>query len=346
MKGSYSGHRMTVYGTIVPKLFPLLRSIELSEKMTIKAKGRLKIIDWHRSHGENISLTSRHFGLSRRTIRIWVKRYNEKGMLSLNDKSHRPKNLRLPTTDSSVVVEIVKLRKQYPAWSKYKLQVILKRQGIVVSSSTVGRVLKRRGLINYKASAKRRRAALRPKARFPHGLKVGSPGDMIQMDVKHIMLTGGHRFYQFTAIDVLTKTRVLDVYPSESSKHGAQFLNKCVVEFPFLIKAIQTDNGSTFLKYFQQECERLNLKHYFIYPRHPKQNTYVENSHKSDKDEFYLQGKISPFLEVMRENVGQRQRIWNGFRPHQALNYLTPNEYFLKWQEGRLPTRDVITLQT
>lgn len=346
MKGSYSGRHMTIYGTIVPKLFPLLRSIELSEKMTVKAKGRLKIIDWHRSHGQNISLTSRHFGLSRRMVRMWAKRYNEKGMLALNDKSHRPKNLRLPTTDSLIVMEIVKLRKQYPAWSKYKLQVILKRQGIIVSASTVGRVLKRRGLINHKASIKRQRAALRPKARFPKGLKVSCPGDMIQMDTKHIMLTEGKKLYQFTAIDVLTKTRVLNIYPSESSKHGLHFLHKCLAEFPFAIKAVQTDNGSTFLKHFQEECEKLGLKHYFIYPRHPKQNTYVEISHKSDKDEFYQQGNVSPFLEVMRENIGQRKNIWNGFRPHQALNYLTPNEYFLKWQESRLPTKDIITLQT
>lgn len=337
---------MTVYGTIVPKLFPLLRSVELSEKMTGKAKGRLKIIDWHRRRGQNISLTSRHFGLSRRMVRMWAKRYNEKGMLALNDKSHRPKNLRLPTTDSSVIVEIVKLRKQYPAWSKYKLQVILKRQGIAVSASTIGRVLKRRGLINHKTSQKRKRAALKPKPRFPRGLKIACPGDMVQMDTKDIVLTGGKKLYQFTAIDVLTKTRVLDVYPSESSKHGLSFLRKCLNEFPFAVKAVQTDNGSTFLKYFQRECEQLNLKHYFIYPRHAQQNSYVEVSHKSDKDEFYLQGNVSPFLEVMQTSIKQRQDIWNTFRPHQALNYLTPYEYLQKWQKGRLPTRDVITLQT
>jgi len=346
MKGSYSGRHMTIYGTIIPGLSSLLRSMEISERMSVKAKGRLKIIDWHRQHGRNISLTSRHFGLSRRMVRTWVKRFNEKGMLALNDRSRRPKNLRLPTTASSVIVEIVKLRKQYPAWSKYKLQVILKRQGTIVSASTIGRVLKRRGLINHKVSQKRKRAALKPKPRFPRGLKIANPGDMIQMDVKHIVLTGGSRFYQFTAIDVLTKTRVLDVYPSESSKHGLDFLHKCLTEFPFPIKVIQTDNGSTFLKYFQKECERIGLKHYFIYPRHPKQNTYVETSHRADKDEFYLQGNITSFLGDMRNRIEQRQDIWNNFRPHQALNYLTPHEYLQKWQEGRLPTRDVITLQT
>jgi len=35
MKGSYSGHHVTVYGTIVPNLFPLLRSLE--EPFSIKA---------------------------------------------------------------------------------------------------------------------------------------------------------------------------------------------------------------------------------------------------------------------------------------------------------------------
>jgi len=346
MKGSYSGRHMTVYGTIVPKLSLLLRSIELSEKLSVKAKGRLKIIDWHRSHEKNISLTARHFGLTRNTLRCWVKRYNEKGMLGLNDRSHRPKNLRLPTTTSSVVVEIVKLRKQYPAWSKYKLQAILKRQGIIVSSSTIGRTLKRRGLINHRISAKRQRAALRPKARFPHGLRISNPGDMVQMDVKHIMLTGGCKFYQFTAIDVLTKIRVLSVYPSESSKHGAQFLNKCLAEFPFPVKIVQTDNGSTFLKHFQQECERLGLKHYFIYPRNPKQNTYVEISHQADEREFYQQGNVCSLLDEMRKKNSNWQDIWNTFRPHEALNQLTPQEYFLKWKNGRLPTRDTIILQT
>jgi len=38
------------------------------------------------------------------------------------------------------------------------------------------------------------------------------------MDVKHIMLPGGKRHYQFTAIDVLGKRRCLRAYSSESSR--------------------------------------------------------------------------------------------------------------------------------
>ena len=46
-------------------------------------------------------------------------------MVGLNDRSHRPKNVRKPTTSWEAVNEIVKIRKQYPAWSKYKIRKIL-----------------------------------------------------------------------------------------------------------------------------------------------------------------------------------------------------------------------------
>ena len=166
------------------------------------------------------------------------------------------------------------------------------------------------------------------------------------MDIKHIMLAGGHRFYQFTAIDVLTKYRVLRVYPSESSRNGADFLRECLREFPFPVKAIQTDNGSTFLKEFERSIKELEIPHYFIYPRMPKQNTYVEISHGADKREFYQQGNVCSFLETMRERIKERQLIWNTVRPHQALNYLTPAEYLARLQTIPLPTRNFITLQT
>lgn len=202
---------------------------------------------------------------------------------------------------------MVKIRKEYPAWSKYKIEAILKRQGVEVSASTVGRTLRRRGLISQKASRRRKKAALRPKARSPRGFKVSRPGDMVQMDTKCIMLTGGRKLYQFTAIDVLTKFRVLKIYPSESSRNGACFLEYCLREFPFPLRAIQTDNGSSFLKEFQRLCEKKGVKHYFICPRHPQQNTYVEISHQADEREFYKQGNTCSILEVMQETIQKWQ---------------------------------------
>ena len=346
MKGKYNGCRMTIYGTILPGAISIARSAFLTDKLTEQAKYKIKILDWHRTHGNNNSLAARHFGISRMTLYRWVRRFKQYGVTGLNENSRKPKHLRQPTTPWNTVTRIVQLRKQYPAWSKYKIRALLSREGIQVSASTVGRVLKRRGLINLKISKKRRKAALCPKARFPRGLRISEPGDMIQMDTKHIMLPGGKRFYQFTAIDVLTKRKVIRVYPSESSRNGAQFLEECLRGFPFPIKAVQTDNGSTFLKEFNKLCQAKGIPHYFIYPRTPKQNTYVEISQEADKREFYQQGNIYSILPVMQRKAKEWEDIWNNVHPHEALNYLTPSEYLFKVQNSRIPTKDVIVLQT
>ncbi|MDP3995877.1 MAG: DDE-type integrase/transposase/recombinase, partial [bacterium] len=276
MKGKYNGCRMTIYGTILPGAATIYRSAALVNSLTERAKYKIKILDWRKAHGNNNALTARHFGLGRMTLYRWLKCFKRSGVIGLNEESRKPKHLRQPTIPWDTVSRIVQLRKIYPAWSKYKLRALIMKEGMPVSASTVGRVLKRRGLINKKISSKRRRAALRPKARFPHGLRISEAGDMIQMDTKHIMLPGGKKFYQFTAIDVLGKRKVMRVYPSESSRNGAEFIEECLLGFPFPIKAIQTDNGAPFQKEFDKFCQAKGIPHYFIYPRSPKQNSYVE----------------------------------------------------------------------
>lgn len=346
MKGRYNGCRMTVYGHILPGAASIARWASKVESLTPEARRRVKIMDWHRAHGGNISLTARHFGMSRFTIREWSKRFHRYGIVGLNEQSRKPKNVRRPTTSWNIVIKTIQLRKQYPAWSKYKIKALLKREGIEVSASTVGRILKRRGLIDKKVSKRRRKAALRPKARFPRGLRISQAGNLIQMDTKHIMLPGGRKLYQFTAIDVLTKRRVLRVYPSESSRNGAHFLQECLLNFPFTIKAVQTDNGSTWQKEFDKLCKEKGLPHYFIYPRTPKQNTYVEISHWADDREFYKQGNVHVLVQAMQEKIREREDVWNNVRPHEALGQVTPSEYFWKLQTDRLPTKNVIILQT
>lgn len=336
---------MTIYGTLIPGAAGIARNAALTNSLTEKAKWKIKILDWHKAHGDNQSLTARRWGIGRMTLYRWQKRFKHYGITGLNDESTRPKRGRQPVTSWQIVSRAVQLRKQYPAWSKKKIRAIMFREGIVTSESTVGRIFKRRGLIGKKESAKRRKAALRPRMRFPKGLMISNPGDMVQMDTKHIVLTGGRKFYQFTAIDVLTKHRILRVYPSESSRNGKLFLQECIANFPFPVKAIQTDNGAPFLKDFDKHCKTIQLPHYFIYPRKPKQNTYVEISHGADKREFYRYGNKSSFLEIMRANIREWENTWNTIRPHEALGQMTPVQYYWKIKLNGLPTNKAIVLQ-
>ena len=142
-----------LYGTILPGAVSITRSAALVNSLTERAKYKIKILDWHKAHGENRSLTARHFGIGRMTLYRWIRRFKHYGVIGLNEESRKPKHLRQPTTAttaSNIVPRTVQLRKQYPARSKYKIKVLLKKEGIEVSTSTVGRILKRRGLIDKK----------------------------------------------------------------------------------------------------------------------------------------------------------------------------------------------------
>jgi transposase InsO family protein len=205
--------------------------------------------------------------------------------------------------------------------------------------------LKRKGFIDQKVSRKRHNAAITPRRRFPKGLKISAPGDLVQMDVKHVMLPGGKRHYQFTAIDVLSKERVLARYSSESSRNAAGFLTVCRKEFSFRLHTVQTDNGAPFQKEFEAACQKLGIDHYYIEPRQPKQNSYVEISHEADEREFYSQGNAWVDPEVMTTKLKNWQRIWNEIRPHQALGYLTPRAYLAKFYQTNGAVKPIV-LQT
>jgi transposase InsO family protein len=330
---------MTTYGYVLPKAGLLLR---LATGLSDKAKHRLRIIDWHRANGENQSLTCRHYGIGREALREWLKRFNERGIKGLEDKSHRPHKVRERETPLSVQNEVVKIRKVNPYYSKYKISVLLSAK---VSPSSVGRILKDKGLINHKVSAKRSKAAKSPKARFPRDIVINCPGKLVQIDTKHLP-NPQRRLYQFTAIDVLTKLRVLWVSASISSESAARFLQICLKEFPFNIEGIQTDNGSEFHKYFDRLCQKLKLPHFYTEPRSPKQNSYVERSHLTDELEFYQQGNMRTTIDLLRPLIKIWQDKYNHERPHQSLNYLTPMKYFQKYERQGISTKEYIPLQT
>lgn len=331
---------MTTYGYILPKAGRLLR---LATNLSDKAKHRLKIIDWHRANGENQSLTCRHFGIGREALREWLKRFKQYGIKSLEDRSHRPHKIRTREIPLSTQDEIVKIRRANPYYSKYKISVLLSGKA---SPSSVGRVLKDKGLINHRISAKRSKAAKYPKHRFPRDIVIKYPGKLIQIDTKHLTIYRGRKFYQFTAIDVLTKIRVLWVTTHISSAAAERFLKLCIKEFPFKIENVQTDNGSEFHKHFDRLCKQLNLPHYYTEAYSPKQNSYVERSHLTDELEFYQQGNMRTSAELLQPLIKVWERKYNYERPHQSLNYLTPMAYFTKMQTNVISTREYIPLQT
>jgi transposase InsO family protein len=113
------------------------------------------------------------FGISRPTGRLWLERYREQGVGGIAERSRRP--VRSPRLTSPCLEEqVVDLRRRYPDWGARKLQVLLERDGVLLTRSTIHRILLRRNLI---LASDRHELALE---RFERSC----PNELWQMDFK------------------------------------------------------------------------------------------------------------------------------------------------------------------
>ena len=86
------------------------------------------------------------------------------------------------------------------------------------------------------------------------------PGERVQVDVKvvpSVCITGDakimeERFYQYTAIDEYSRFRFVAAFKEQSTYSSVQFLEMLLKAFPFKIECIQTDNGTEFIKPFDE----------------------------------------------------------------------------------------------
>ena len=328
---------MRIINGVVPGVSRLARlQVELSKK----ARQRLKWFDYYHSHGHNARLTCRHFDISPQTFYRWKRRYNSHHLDSLEDHSHRPKHLRQPTYSAALVEAVFKLREEYPRWGKDKLVVLLREEGYQVSTSMVGRIIRRlkdRGVLREPVRnhvSARRRGFKRPYAvRKPKDYQVAQPGDLIQLDTLDIRPLPGVVFKHFTARDIISRWDIIEVYRQATASTATHFLDKLEQRLPFTIRAIQVDGGSEFEAVFEEECQRRGIKLFVLPPRSPKLNGCVERAHRTHTEEFYEVTESSFDLTELRDELLQWERTYNTIRPHQALGYMTPLKFLEQWKE-------------
>lgn len=325
---------------ITPILSGVLR-LKLAPELSKEATKRLKWFDYYHSHGGNARLTCRYYGISPQTFYRWKRRYDPGRLESLESRSHRPRRVRQPSYSVELVQAVVRLRESYPRWGKDKLVILLEAEGYRVSASTVGRILsyaKRRGILkepipNYVSARKRPRN--RPYAmRKPKDYAAREPGDIVQVDTMDLRPLPGVMFKHFTAHDVVCKWNVMSVHRQASAATAAHFLDSLRERMPFPIRAVQVDGGSEFESVFEQECQRRGIRLFVLPPRSPKLNGGVERAHRTHTEEFYEVTDSSFDLAELRQKLLEWETIYNTFRPHQALGYLTPLRFLEQKRKG------------
>ena len=303
------------------------------EDLSGEAKKRLKWFDWHRDHGENVSLTCRHFGIARQTFYRWKQRYNPFDLASLADRSSRPRHVRQRTWTTAEVLAVQRLRETFSRWGKEKLAVILLREGVKLSASRVGRILnylKGRGLLKEplrRSLARRRQWKRQYATRKPRSYEANAPGDIVQIDTMDVRPEPGVVLKQFTTVDVVSRWSVPTIASNATALLASRALDDVVARMPFPVKAIQVDGGSEFMAEFEDACQQRSILLFCLPPRSPKLNGRVERANRTYREEFYDCSTATPTVAGFKADLRDWEHTYNHIRPHQSLGQLTPAQF-------------------
>ena len=66
-------------------------------------------------------------------------------------------------------------------------------------------------------------------------------------------------------------------------------------------------------------------------PKRPQYNGCVERANRTVRQEFYPFYAGEPTVAGVNEGLIAYLKCYNEYRPHQALDSMTPSEYFQQW---------------
>jgi|GEM_PF-2863586 transposase len=154
------------------------------------AKARFEAARLVVKEGLKASQVAIMYGVHRATIGKWVRRFprrlNQYGHF-ISTLSSAPNHHPRQTPDE-VIDRIIELREKLKGRCAPVIHAHLISEGYKISARTVGRVLKKEGLIRKKKLSRFLKSCYpRPEANLP--------GDLVQMDTIHVMRGDGSRYY-------------------------------------------------------------------------------------------------------------------------------------------------------
>lgn len=300
-----------------------------------EARNRLAWMDYYHQT-KNVSLTCRHFGISRKTFHSWKKRYDPRRLETLEERSRRPIRTRHWEVSRMQEFRILALRRRYIRYGKEKLAVLYREaHGEQISSWKVQRVIEKHRLYYHPQRAERlrkRRKLNQPKKRITELKKEPRNGFLVAFDGLTIYWNSVKR-YVFTGIDVYSKIAFARMYRSKHSRHTADFLKRMHYLLDGKIENIHTDNGSEFAKDFNTAAEILKLPHYFSRPKTPTDNPVDERFNRTLREEFIQLGNLTADCDRFNQKLTEWLVEYNFRRPHQSLDYMPPINFHYKYHK-------------
>ena len=140
-----------------------------------------------------------------------------------------------------------------------KLAVLLRREGIGLSSSMVGRILGR----------------------------VRGTGDLVQLDTPDVRPLPALVLKQYTARDVVSRWHALQLRSTASARSVGAIPDAPAALTPFSVRALSVADGSKFMAEFEAACAERGIALFTLPPRSPKLSGKVEQANRIHTQVFY-----------------------------------------------------------
>ena len=216
--------------------------------------------------------------------------------------------------------EIAQVRIRY---GYKRIHVLLRREGVHANHKRIYRLYCEEGLQLRTKRPRRNVSAAHRRER----IKATQPNQYWSMDFVADRCEDGKRFRALTVVDIYTR-ECLAIYP------GKQLKSEDVVKALDSISSqrgtptgILCDNGSEFSGHLLDLWAYHNkVSLMFSRPGKPTDNAYIESFNGSLRDEC-LNTQWFSKLEDAKVKLEAWRQEHNDYRPHRALNTLTPSEF-------------------
>jgi len=263
-----------------------------------------------RLEGLTVSAVCVQAQVSRRMFYYWWSRYQAEGWKGLEEKPKgRPCG---PGLDDSLKEKVVKLRKRY-GWGPNKIAGYLGHRGFTVDHHKVYAVICGAGL-NHPITMPRKTWGTK---RFQRE----HSNSLWQADFKLC----GDDYWMISYQDDHSRFITGSVKIWDPTGENAMMLLDRAIKRYGVPEQVLTDQGTQFkpargeTSEFDRHCCELGIEHITASVRRPTTIGKIEAFHKAYEAESHLFKWHWSFV-----------RYYNYTRPHEALNYLTPAEIYLK----------------
>ena len=304
------------------------------------------LVEAHLREGRSVAELAAAHGVHRSWIYKLLARYRAEGEAGLVARSRRPRSCP-GATSGELEDEIVMLRKQLTeegldaGAATIHWHLSRRHGGAVPSTSTVHRVLRRRGFVTPEPRKRPRSSFVRFEASLPN--------ELWQSDMTHWALADGTGVEIVNFVDdhsrlclasvALPVTKAVDVamiFQGARERHGTP-------------AAVLTDNGCIFTArhrngkvVLETELERLGVVHKHSRPYHPQTCGKVERFHQTLKKYLARQPAAETLVELQAV-IDRFVAYYNGSRPHRSLGRRTPREVFDSRIKAHPPPRTADT---